>query len=256
MLSIYRAASRFIASTRSFVIFVWQVSVGVVTPPFRMREAMRQIEFAGVQSAPIIVLCVCFAAVVTIVESSFHMKMVVQSDALVPGFAALLILRELGSVTVALLLASRVGAGIAAEVASMQITEQIDALRMLGIDPIRFIVVPRFIACVFAGLALAAIANVACVACAMLVSVIKLGYTFGGFITAMRTFAKFQDLVFACAKGAVFGAAIPLLSCWRGLCCEPGAQGVGMATTNAVVASSVAIIVLDFAMTFLFSYFY
>jgi phospholipid/cholesterol/gamma-HCH transport system permease protein len=199
---------------------------------------------------------VTFAAAVTIIESSFHMKIVVQNDALVPGFASLLILRELGSVTAALLLASRVGAGLAAEVGSMQVTEQVDALRMLGIDPVRFIVVPRFVACVLAGLALAAIANLACLYCAMLVSVVKLGYTAGGFIAAMRTFVRFRDLVFACVKGAAFGSVIPLVSCYFGFRCKPGAEGVGQATTNSVVVSSVAIIGIDFALTFLFSHFY
>lgn len=229
---------------------------GSISPPFRGRDLIQQIHFAGWQSAPIVVICVCFAAAVTIVESSFHMKIVVQNDALVPGFAALLILRELGSVTAALLLASRVGAGIAAEVGTMQVTEQVDALRMLGIDPVRFIVAPRFVACVISGALLSIVANLACLYCAMLVSVAKLGYTAGGFITAMRAFVTMQDLVFACVKGAAFGAVIPLVACFFGFRCRAGAEGVGLATTQSVVASSVSIIGLDFALTFLFSYFY
>ena len=84
----------------------------------------------------IVIFCVSFAAMVTILESSFHMKIVIQNDSMVPGFAAMLILRELGAVVTALLVTSRVGAGIAAEIGSMKVTEQIDALKMLNIDPI------------------------------------------------------------------------------------------------------------------------
>lgn len=138
----------------------------------------------------------------------------------------------------------------------MQITEQVDALRMLGINPIRFIVVPRFVACVVAGLVLAVVANLVCLYGAMLVSTWKLGYTVGGFITAMRAFVHFRDLVFAGLKGAAFGAVIPLFSCFYGFRCRAGAEGVGLATTNSVVATSISVIVIDFVLTYIFSRFY
>ncbi|MCB9025663.1 MAG: ABC transporter permease [Bdellovibrionaceae bacterium] len=233
-----------------------QTIIGAVTPPFRIKDIIKQLNFVAVESAPIVVFCVSFAAVVTIIESSFHMKIVVQNDALVPGFAALLILRELGAVVSALLVTSRVGAGFAAEVGSMQITEQVDALKMLGIDPIRFIVVPRFVACVLGGFLLSIIANVVCILCAMLVSQLSLGYTYGSFIMGMKGFVKFQDLVFASIKGASFGAVIPIFSCYYGFKCKAGAEGVGLATTNSVVTTSVAIIVIDFILSYFFSYFY
>jgi phospholipid/cholesterol/gamma-HCH transport system permease protein len=148
-----------------------------------------------------------------------------------------------------------VGAGIAAEVGTMQITEQNDALRMLGIDPLRFLVVPRFIACMLGGLILSLIANLACLDCAMLVTEIKLGYSSGAFLTGMRAFVTFKDLIFAGIKGACFGAVIPLVSCFFGFRCKSGAEGVGLATTNAVVTSSVLIIALDFVLTYIFSHF-
>lgn len=237
-------------------LFVARSAKAIATPPWRPKDILIQLEFVGWQSLPVILFCVCFAAVVTIIESSFHMKLVVQNDALVPGFAALLILRELGAVVSALLLTSRVGAGLAAEVGTMQITEQNDALRMLGIDPVRFLVVPRFIACVLGGFLLSLIANSVCLYCAMLVSEAKLGYSSGAFITGMRAFVGFQDLVFAAIKGASFGAVIPLVSCFFGFRCKSGAEGVGLATTNSVVVSSVLIIVLDFVLTYVFSNFY
>src|SRR6185312_10554453 len=101
----FRASREFIAL---FGNTLWQTFV----PPYRGKDILRQINFVAVESAPMIVFCLCFAAVVTIIESSFHMKLVIHNDALVPGFAALLIIRELGAVVAALLLTSRVGAGL------------------------------------------------------------------------------------------------------------------------------------------------
>lgn len=251
-----RQLMRLAEISSEFITLVVQTLIGAISPPFRIRDTVRQIYFVANESAVTIAFCVCFAAVVTIIEASFHMKLVIQNDAMVPGFAAMIILRELGSVVMALLLTSRVGAGYAAEVGSMQITEQIDALKMLGIDPIRFIVVPRFVACLIAGLILSVVANLVCLYGAMLVSTWRLGYTAGSFIAAMRTFISFKDLVFACVKGVAFASVIPLLSCFCGFRCRAGAQGVGLATTNSVVATSVAIIVLDFLLTFAFSHLY
>lgn len=245
-----------ISGTLEFIHLFFKTLGQTFVPPFRLKDIFRQLNFMAVESATVVIFCLCFAAVVTIIEASFHMKLVIQNDALVPGFAALLIIRELGAVVAALLVTSRVGAGLAAEVGSMQITEQIDALRMLGIDPIRFLVVPRFVASVVGGVLLTVVANCVCLYAAMLVSEIKLGYTAGSFIMAMRTFVHLKDMVFAMIKGACFGAVIPIFSCFFGFRCKSGAEGVGLATTNSVVATSVAIIMIDFVLSWIFSYLY
>lgn len=233
-----------------------EMIAGVFKRPFRFKEFIQQLYFVANQSIPIVVFCVSFAAMVTIIEASFHMKMVIQNDSLVPGFAALLILRELGAVLAALLLTSRVGAGYAAEVGSMTVTEQVDALKMLNIDPVRYLLVPRFLACAVGGVVLSAISNATCILGAMLVSTQKLGYSAGGFMAAMNRFVDFQDLVFALIKGGVFAAVIPWVACYYGFRCRAGAEGVGLATTSAVVTSSVMIIILDFILTWIFAHFY
>jgi phospholipid/cholesterol/gamma-HCH transport system permease protein len=238
-----------------FVVYLARSLKATMTPPFRVKDMVAQLEFVGWQSLPVVLFCVSFAAIVTIIESAYHMKLVVQNDSLVPGFASLLILRELGVVVSSLLLTSRVGAGIAAEVGSMQITEQVDALRMLGIDPIRFLVVPRFVACVLGNVMLSLAANMTCLYFAMLVSEARLGFSSGSFLSGMRTFVGYHDLVFAMIKGACFGAVIPLIACFFGFRCQSGAEGVGLATTNSVVTASVTIIVMDFVLTYLFSHF-
>lgn len=226
------------------------------TEKLRTKEFLQQLFFVANGSLIIIVFCVCFAAVVTILESSFHMKLVIQNDSMVPGFAALLILRELGAVVTALLLTSRVGAGFAAEVGTMQVTEQIDALKMLGIDPIRYLVVPRFLASVVGTILLVAIANMICLLVAMTVAESYLSYSPAMFWAAARRFVGFQDMIFSMIKGGFFGAVIPLMACHFGFHCKAGADGVGRATTASVVAASVAIIVLDFVLSYTFSYFY
>ena len=238
------------------ITLVAQTFLGVLVPPYRFRDFIRQLYFVANESLGIIVICVSFAAVVTILEASFHMKMVVKDDSMVPGFAALLILRELGAIVSALLLTSRVGAGYAAEIGSMKITEQIDALKLLGIDPVRFLVVPRFLACMVGGALISTLANIVCIYCAMLVSEVKLGYGSGIFLMAMGRFVGFQDLFFAAIKGGVFGAIIPLVSCYNGFRCQAGAEGVGRATTNSVVAASVLVILSDFVLSYIFSSFY
>lgn len=241
---------------REFAHYLLKSLVATLTPPYRVKDIFAQIEFVAWQSIPVVIFSVSFAAMVTIMESSYHMKLVIHNDALVPGFAALLILRELGAVVSALLLTSRVGAGLAAEIGSMQVTEQIDALRMLSIDPYRYLVAPRLIACVFGGFTLSVIANMVCLYCATFVGEIKLGYSTGAFLAAMRAFVSFKDLAFAAIKGACFGAAIPLVSCFFGFRCKSGAEGVGEATTNSVVVASVAIIIMDFVLSFIFSHYY
>lgn len=237
---------------RDFTEMVKHALASAFHPPVRIKETIQQLYFVANGSLIIIIFCVCFAAMVTILESSFHMKMVIQNDSMVPGFAAMLILRELGAVVTALLLTSRVGAGIAAEVGLMQITEQVDALKMVGIDPIQYLVLPRLFACVIGGIILTLIADLVCIYCAMLVSEAYLGFTFSMFLTAMRRFIEFKDLIYSVIKGAAFGAVIPTVSCYYGFKCKPGAEGVGSATTNSVVTASVAIIIIDFLLSYLF----
>lgn len=233
-----------------------QTILKVWLPPYRTKEIFEQVYFVANRSLPIILLCVSFAAIVTILESSFHMKLVIQSDFMVPGFAALIILRELGAIITALLLASRVGAGYASELGSMKITEQIDALKMLNIDPVNYLVVPRFLGSIIGTVLLTIIANVTCILAAMLICEWVLGYTYGVFLTSMTRFVHFQDLIFSIIKGAFFGAIIPIVASYYGFRCQAGAEGVGRATTNTVVVASVGIIAMDFILSYIFSYLY
>lgn len=224
-------------------------------PPHKS-ELFRNLEFVAWKSLPVILFCVSFAAMVTVLESAFHMRILIQNDSLVPGFAALLILRELGAVVTCLLLASRVGAGYAAEMASMNITEQLDALELLRIDRYWFLVAPRVLACAISGALLTVLACFTCLYAAFLVTQLQLGLSSSSFLAGFRAFVQFQDIFFAAIKGFCFGAVIPVISSYYGFSCSNGAEGVGQATTKSVVASSVTIIIIDFVLTWLFSHFY
>ncbi|MCJ8276432.1 MAG: ABC transporter permease [Bdellovibrionales bacterium] len=222
----------------------------------RIKEVIRHIDEMAYRSLNIVVICVSFAASVTILEASFHMKLVLHDDSLVPGFASMLIVRELAVVVMSLLLAAKIGAGIAAEVGQMKISEQTDALKLLGINPFNYLVLPRLLACLLAGLTLSLIANAVCLVAALGVTVYELDQSVSFFMVAFRRFVLMKDLMFSLIKGMAFCAVIPLVSCYYGMTCQPGAAGVGRATTKSVVTSSIAIIVIDFLLTYLFSLIY
>ncbi len=240
----------------SFLMVCYGTFASFFSHGLRLREVIKYLDHLAYRSLNIIAVCVSFAAAVTILEASFHMKLVLHDDSLVPGFASMLIVRELAVVVMSLLLAAKIGAGIAAEVGQMKISEQIDALKLLGINPFNYLVLPRFAACLVAGVLLALIANAVCLLTAVGVTTLSLDQSMGFFMTAFRRFVLLQDLFFSLLKGALFCSVIPLVSCYYGLTCEPGANGVGRATTKSVVSSSISIIVLDFILTLTFSFFY
>jgi phospholipid/cholesterol/gamma-HCH transport system permease protein len=240
----------------SFVALAFESIFSMFWQGVRVRELVRHLDFLAYRSLNIIIVCVSFAAAVTILEASYHMKLVLHNDSLVPGFASMLIVRELAVVVMSLLLAAKIGAGIAAEIGQMKISEQIDALRLLGINPINYLVTPRLLACLLAGISLSVIANTVCILAAAAVTTYSLDQSLGFFLMAFRRFVSGQDLVFSIIKGVCFCGIIPLTSAYYGFKCEPGAKGVGRATTKSVVSSSIAIIVLDFILTYVFSHFY
>ncbi len=241
---------------KAWLSYLKEFLAALFSGPLRFKETIFQVYEIGYKSTPIILLSVSFAAGVTIIEYSYHIKLVIGTAALVPGFAALLVLRELGAVITALLLTSRVGAGIAAEVGTMKVTEQIDALKLLNIDPMKYLVVPRFLATVISSMIIVLFANATCLFFAMLVSMQKLGFSWESFVHAMNHFAQFKDLLLAMVKAGVFGSVIPVVSCFYGFNCKAGAEGVGHATTQSVVTNAILIIGLDFVLTYLFSYLY
>lgn len=225
----------------------------IATSKFRAHETSLAIVQIGIGSLPIVLVCTAFAGMVVTTEMAFHMDMALHTVQMMPGFSAQFILRELGIVIPALLLVAKVGASITAEVGSMKVTEQIDALKLLGIDPVEYLVVPRFLASIVASICLTLVAITISLACAITIAVVRYNFTTLEYLNALRHFVGGKDVVCALIKGAIYGAVIPIISCTYGFRCEGGAEGVGSATTDSVVASTIAIILLDFVLTYLFT---
>ncbi len=218
---------------------------------FRFRETIDQIFTIGVQSLPVVAFSLTFIALMMILEFSFHMKMVLQQDSLVPAFATLLMLRELGPVVTCLLLTSRIGAGIGAELGSMKVSEQMDALQLLSLDPIEYLVVPRWVACVISCVCLSVIAVAIAILGGAWIASVKLGYTASEFFNTMFVFARFKDGTACLIKASVFGTILPIVASFHGFRCRPGSEGVGNAATSAVVQGSILIIIADFVVTYI-----
>jgi phospholipid/cholesterol/gamma-HCH transport system permease protein len=226
----------------------------MATSPWRFGEISQSIVQIGIGSLPIIIVSTTFAGLVITNEIAWHMDIALHTITMIPGFTGQFVLREIGIAIPALLLVSKVGASITAEISSMKITEQLDALKLLGIDPVSYLVVPRFIATVISATCLTLIAIAVTLVCAITVALLRYHFSLQEYLNALRHFVTLKDIGLAMVKGTVFGAVIPIVSCSFGFECDGGAEGVGSATTNSVVASTIGVIFLDFLLTYLFTF--
>lgn len=220
---------------------------------WRWNEITQAIIQISLGSLPLIAISTAFAGLVVTNEIAWHMDAALHSTSMVPGFTGQFILRELGVAIPALLLVSKVGAAITAEVGTMKITDQIDALKLLGIDPYNYLVVPRFIAALISGACLTLIAISVTLLSAIGIASFRYNISVMEYVNAFRHFVVLKDVLCAIVKGVVYAGIIPLISCAYGFRCRGGAEGVGTATTNSVVSATVAIIILDFILTYCFS---
>jgi phospholipid/cholesterol/gamma-HCH transport system permease protein len=219
----------------------------------RTNEVMGHIVRSGVESLPMILFATAFSGVVVTSEMAYHMDLALQTVEMIPGFSGQFIFREVGIAIPAMLLVAKVGAATTAEVGTMRVTEQIDALRLLRIDPVEYLVAPRLAASLVVYPALTFLAILVTLVCAVGVACVEHGFNVLQYITALSHFLKPMDVVCAFSKALAFAAVIPVICCSFGFQCRGGAEGVGSATTNAVVASTLSVIVLDFILSFAFS---
>jgi phospholipid/cholesterol/gamma-HCH transport system permease protein len=207
-----------------------------------------QIEKIGIGSIPVTTLTAAFSSMVMAVQFAVQMDRFGAKE-WVGSVVSLSLVRELGPVLTALMVGGRVGAGIAAELGSMKVTEQVDALRSMGGDPIRELVVPRVVACIIALPLLTAFADVLGVTGAGLV--VRLSYQINAtyFFHAMLRSVSVADVTGGLLKTLFFGLEIGLIACYQGLAASGGTEEVGRATTRAVVISSIVTLVSDFVLT-------
>ncbi len=208
-----------------------------------------QLDFVGVGSMPIVLMTAFFTGGVLALQSYHGLGSGPLADNQIGKLVALSMLRELGPVLAALMLASRVGAAMAAELGTMRVTEQIDALTTLATNPIRYLVVPRIYACMFMLPLLVILANALGILGGYMVSTNVLGIAGHAYTTSAFEGITSEDLLMGIVKAAVFGFLIGLMATYHGFQASNGAEGVGRATTRAVVYSAVAILVADYFIT-------
>jgi phospholipid/cholesterol/gamma-HCH transport system permease protein len=221
--------------------------------PYRKKEVIQALQTIGIGSLPIITISTGFTGLVMTSEIAWHMDFALSNVSMIPGFTGQFVLRELGIAVPALLMVSKVGASLAAELASMKITEQLDAFRLLRMDVVSYHIFPRWIACIISLVCLTLISIAITLMIAMFTAVTKYHFNWQEYLNTLSQFISAIDLVCAMTKAALFGLLIPPVTCAYGILCKSGSSGVGQATTDAVVAATLTVIIFDFILTLIFS---
>ena len=223
----------------------------IVRPPFYTRLFLQSLAEIGYFSLPVVALTSIFTGMVLALQSyTGFSRFSVTSG--VANLVVLSVTRELGPVLAGLMVAGRVGAAMAAELGTMRVTDQIDALSTLSTNPMKYLVAPRLLAGIIALPLLVLIADILGVMGGFIVSILKLDFNPSEYLTSTMNFVQAQDVLSGLAKAGVFGFVIALMGCYQGYNSRGGAQGVGAATTNAVVSASILILAFDYVMTEMF----
>lgn len=222
-----------------------------VRPPFKKMRVFEQVKKAGFDSLPIVSLVALFIGFIFALQTAYFMQRI-GSEMYIASMVALSLVRELGPVITALVVAGRVGASITAELGTMQVTEQIDALEAFATNPIKYLVVPRFLALTIVLPLLTLYANAVGIFGSYLICVNKLGISSSMYWQVTFDALLYKDLFTGLFKTIFFGMIIALISCYEGFNVEGGAEGVGQATTRSVVLSFILIIMADCFFTALF----
>jgi phospholipid/cholesterol/gamma-HCH transport system permease protein len=234
-----------------YALLCVQIVRELLTRPFYFRLVTEQVFSIGIQSFLLVTVTALCTGSVMALQFGYGLAKF-GGKLYVPKLVALTIAREMGPVFTSLLVAGRIGSGIASEVGSMKVTQQIDAIRALGTSPIKRIVIPRVLASLIALPILTLFADFIGLFGAMMVSLHDLGINSEFFIQKVLETLRMYDLLTGMAKTMVFALFISVTACWRGLNTEGGTQGIGNSTTWVVVTSSIFIMISDFFMTKLF----
>lgn len=246
-----KAPVGFIINLGYFMQFVAKSVYNCFMPPFYFKLLGKQFINIGFYSLPVVGLTTLFAGMVIAIQtysgiSEYGAESVVASVVLIS------VTRELAPVLSALMVAGRIGAAMAAEIGTMRVTEQIDALVTLSANPFRYLIAPRIWAAVIVMPLLVLLGDVIGIFGGYLVGVYKLDFNPANYIVNTMDFMKPVDIIMGVVKAGVFGFVIAVMGCYHGYRSKGGAQGVGEATTNAVVTSSILILILNYLITELF----
>ena len=246
-----RGAIGAVRGTGAVALFAAAGLSHLARPPFYLRRFLSAFVEFSYFSLPVVALTALFSGAVIALQSYTGFSRF-NAEGAIAGVVVLSVVRELGPVLAGLMVAGRVGAAMAAELGTMRVTDQIDALSTLSTDPMKYLVAPRLLAGLLALPLLVVVADVLGVMGGFVVATAKLGFSPAGYLTSTLQTMTTNDVVAGLAKAGVFGFLIALMGCYHGYNSRGGAQGVGAATTSAVVASSILILAFDYVLTELF----
>lgn len=220
-------------------------------PPFYFKLVFKQMVEIGFYSLPVVGLTAIFTGAVLALQSYTGFSRF-NAESSIATVVVISITRELGPVLAGLMVAGRVGAAMAAEIGTMRVTEQIDALVTLSAHPFKYLIAPRIFSAIVTLPILVLIADIIGVYGGYLVGIHTLGFSPGSYLKSTFDFLEVQDVMSGLIKAGVFGFIISLMGCYYGFNSKGGAQGVGAATTNAVVAASITILLANYILTYIF----
>lgn len=229
-------------------LFLFETILWMPRRPYRMNNLMRQLEFIGVRSTPIILLTGLFVGAVFSLQTG-KAFMMFNAETLVGATIGLSLAREIGPVFTALMITARACSAMAAEIGTMRVTEQIDALETMAVNPVHYLAVPRVVATVIMAPLLTAIFDLIGIIGAWFVGVKLLLISEGSFFDKLYYYVDVRDFIGGLVKATVFGFFISVISCYQGYVTKGGAEGVGRSTTRAVVVSSVTVLIVDYFLT-------
>ncbi|MBI2896049.1 MAG: ABC transporter permease [Deltaproteobacteria bacterium] len=238
----------FVEEVGQLALLAWSSATWSLRPPYRIALFVEAMEFIGFQSVFIISLTGWFSGGVLALQTVYGFRQF-GAEGMVGGVVALSLTRELSPVFASLMLTSRAGSAIATELGTMRVTDQIDALATMAVNPVQYLVVPRVLAGVVMMPALCMLFTVTGMVGAYMVGVGSLGIDPGVFMDRVRWYVDADDLFGGLLKAAIFGYVVTLIACRQGFWAKGGAAGVGVAVTKAVVFGSVSVLVLDYLLT-------
>lgn len=247
---VVRGALGAIEGFGSALILLFEAFLWLVRPPFRVSLFLQQMEFIGAGSLFIVVLTGLFTGMVFSVQT-VHTFRLFNAETLVGSTVALALMRELAPVLTSLMVTGRVASAIATELGTMRVTEQVDALYTMAVNPVQYLVTPRIVAAVVMLPVLTALCDLVGIAGAYYVAVHLLDVDGGMFMDKIAQYAEVWDVISGLIKSAAFGLILSLVACYKGLNASGGARGVGQATTQTVVLSSILILISDYFLTLL-----
>ncbi len=230
------------------MIFLWEAVLWAFRPPFRLRNVVKQMEMVGVNSLLVVTITATFTGMVLALQSYNGFRRF-GAETLVGTVVALSMTRELGPVLTALMVTGRAGSFMAAELGTMRVTEQIDALTTMAVNPVQYLIVPRILAGIVMLPALTVIADVLGMIGGYLVGVELLGINSATYIRRTFDYLELEDIYNGLIKATFFGFLLSLIGCYKGYHAEGGAEGVGRATTSSVVLACTLILIFDYFLT-------